>query len=82
MIIDVDIDKFSGGFKVQFPVNQFKVETDAKMAIAIIEAFANAMGLDPELESEDIQDIIDKVEELSKDKFTVEISEEEIEVDI
>ena len=82
MIIDVDIDKFSGGFKIQFPLAQFNSELELKMAVAIVESFANSMGLDPELEPQDVQEIINKVEELGKDKFTVEIGDEEIEVDI
>ena len=82
MLIDVDVDRFEGGYKIQFPIAQFKERTDLKMAIVIITCFANDMDLDPELEPDDLQEIIDKVSELSKTKFTVEIYEDGIEVDI
>jgi hypothetical protein len=82
MIIDVDIDKFTGGFRVQFPLNQFNEEVDLKMAILLVGTFAHEMELDPELEPEDMKEIVEKTKELQKDRFTVEISEEGIEVDI
>jgi hypothetical protein len=82
MIIDVDIDKFTGGFRVAFPLNQFNEDVDLKMAILLINTFAHEMELDPELEPEDMKEIVDKTKELMKDRFTVEISEEGIEVDI
>lgn len=82
MLVDVDLDKFNGGYRVQFPLAQFKEDQDLKMAIVIIKCFAGDMELDPELDPEDMQDIIDKTEELGKNKFTVEIYEDGIEVDI
>lgn len=82
MLLDVDLDKFEGGYKLQFPINQFKGDADFKMAIVIIRCFALDMDLDPELEASDLQDIIAKTSELSKDRFTVEIYEDGIEVDI
>ncbi len=82
MKIDVDIDKFTGGYKIIFPISEFKEKSDYKMGIQIIRCFSNDMELDPELEVEDMQDILDKTEELQKLFFTVEISEEGIEVDI
>lgn len=82
MKIDVDIDKFTGGYRIQFPLGEFKESVDFKMAITIIRCFSLDMELDPELEVADMQEIIDKTEELSKPHFTVEISEEGIEVDI
>ncbi|EQC52333.1 hypothetical protein [Bacteriovorax sp. DB6_IX] len=82
MIIDVDIDKFTGGFKVQFPLNQFNDDSDLKMAILLINTFAHEMELDPELGPDDMEEIVEKTKELGKDRFTVEISEDDIEVDI
>lgn len=82
MKIDVDIDKFSGGYKIIFPVAEFKEVQDYKMAISIIGCFANDQELDPELEVSDMEEIIDKCEELTKAVFTVEINSDGIEVDI
>lgn len=83
MLIDVDIDKFSGGYLLNFPIHQFKSENDCKMAIAIVTCFAYDHELDPELDVEDMQEIIDKTKELAKESFTFTISEDDgIEVDI
>jgi len=60
MKIDVDIDKFTGGYKIIFPISEFKEKSDYKMGIQIIRCFSNDMELDPELEVEDMQDILDK----------------------
>lgn len=82
MKIDVDIDKFSGGYKIVFPVAEFKEKSDYKMAISIIRCFANDIELDPELEVSDMEEIVEKAEELTKAVFTVEITDDGIEVDI
>lgn len=82
MKIDVDIDKFSGGYKIVFPLKEFNEKTDYKMAIELIRIFAADVELDPELELSDMEEIVEKTEELTKQFFTVEISAEGIEVDI
>ncbi|AYF44656.1 MULTISPECIES: hypothetical protein [Halobacteriovorax] len=82
MKIDVDIDKFSGGYKLTFPLSEFNDLTDSKMAIAIIKVFSADMELEPELSPDDIDDIIDKTKELEQERFIVEIYEDGIEVDI
>ncbi|EPZ50748.1 hypothetical protein M902_3125 [Bacteriovorax sp. BAL6_X] len=81
----MDIDKFSGGYKVTFPLSEFSDLSDLsdfKMSIAIIKVFSADMELEPELEVDDIKEIVEKTKELDQDRFIVEIYEDGIEVDI
>lgn len=82
MKIDVDIDKFSGGYKLTFPLSEFNDLADFKMCIAITKVFSADMELEPELEVDDIKEIIEKTKELDQSRFIVEIYEDGIEVDI
>ncbi|MDD0853090.1 hypothetical protein HBN50_08280 [Halobacteriovorax sp. GB3] len=82
MLVDFDIDKFSGKYLIKFNLDQFKGEADYKMAITIVTCVSLDYDLDPEIEVGDIQDICDKTEELGKDVFTFEIGDDGIEVDI
>ncbi len=82
MILDVDIDKFSGGYKLSFGLEQFSSDSDFKMCMAIIKVFSADMELEPELDIEDMKEIVEKTKELTKQRFIVEIYEDGIEVDI
>lgn len=82
MIVDIDIDKFSQAYLLKFKTEQFKDEKDCKMAIRIVTCLALDFDLDPELEPEDFQEIIDKTIELEKQEFTFDIGADGIEVDI
>lgn len=82
MLVDIDIDKFSKGYRLKFPVEVFKSEDDFKMGITIITVFSLDFDLDPDLEVEDMKEILEKCQELQKPMFTVEIGDEGIEVDI
>lgn len=82
MKLDFDIDKFSGNYLLKFNVDQFKSDIDHKMAITIVTCVSLDYDLDPELEVEDMRDILDKTLELGKEEFTFEIGEDGIEVDI
>ena len=82
MLVDIDVDKFTKNYLVKFTLDQFKVDVDYKMALAIVKCIAADCDLEPELEPEDMKDIVQKTRELLKSSFTFEISEEDIEVDI
>jgi hypothetical protein len=82
MIVDVDIDKFSQSYLLKFEVENFKKTDDYKMAVATVTCFSNDYDLDPELNHEDMKEIVEKTIELEKEFFVFEISEDGIEVDI
>ncbi len=82
MIVDIDIDKFSQSYLLKFEVENFKTPEDYKMAVTTVTCFSNDYDLDPELDHEDMREIVEKTIELEKDSFTFEINDDGIEVDI
>jgi len=82
MIVDIDIDKFSKSYLLNFEIKNFKSPDDYKMAVGIVTCFSNDYDLDPELDHEDMKEIVEKTVELEKEKFVFEINEDGIEVDI
>ncbi|ATH07839.1 hypothetical protein BIY24_07715 [Halobacteriovorax marinus] len=82
MKVDVDIDKFSQSYLLKFEVKNFKSPDDYKMAVTTVTCFSNDYDLDPELDHEDMREIVEKTIELEKDFFVFEINDEGIEVDI
>ncbi|OUR94053.1 hypothetical protein A9Q84_18240 [Halobacteriovorax marinus] len=82
MIVDIDIDKFSKSYLLKFEVKNFNTPDDYKMAVTTVTCFSNDYDLDPELDHDDMREIVEKTIELEKEKFVFEISEDGIEVDI
>lgn len=82
MIVDIDIDKFSKSYLLNFEVKNFNSPDDYKMAVGIVTCFSNDYDLDPELNHEDMKEIVEKTIELEKEKFVFDINEDGIEVDI
>jgi hypothetical protein len=82
MLVDVDIDKFSKSYLLKFKVENFKSPDDYKMAVTIVTCFSNDYDLDPELDDNDMREIVEKTIELEKDLFTFDINDDGIEVDI
>ncbi|WP_127716368.1 hypothetical protein [Halobacteriovorax sp. HLS] len=82
MLVDIDIDKFSMSYLLKYKVEDFQKPEDYKMAVTIVTCFSNDYDLDPELDNNDMREIVEKTIELEKDFFTFEINEDGIEVDI
>ena len=82
MLVDIDIDKLTRNYLIKFTLDQFREDSDYKMALGIVRCIAADCELEPELEIEDMKDIANKARELFKNSFTFEIGEEDIEVDI
>ncbi len=82
MLIDVNFDGNSQTSFIKFPIDQFEDQRQYHVAIAIIQTFSADFDLDPELEPEDLKEIISAVNEKKQNAFTVEISDDGIEVEL
>lgn len=82
MLVDIHYLGEEEGHSLKFQTSQVKTLKELKTALSIIFIFAAEYEMDPELELEDLEEIVEKTQELGKDNFTVFIRPEDIEVDI
>ncbi len=82
MKVDIQIAKDCEQVDIKFFCDEFTTPRHYREAIHIVTCFSYEFDLDPELEAEDLEEIIEKTRELEKDEFTFNINEEGIEVDI
>lgn len=82
MKIDIDFNKDEQSAYLTFYNCEFKEKRDFIVAISTIEIFSGDFSLDPELEIEDLEDILKQSKQKNSDKFIVIINEDEIEVDL
>lgn len=82
MKVDIQIAKDCEQIDIKFFTEEFKTPRNYREAIHIVTCFSYEFDLDPELEDEDLEEIIEKTKELEKDEFTFNINEDGIEVDI
>ena len=82
MIIDFDIEKSSKSYLIRFNTNQFNSPRDYVLAVTLVTVASLDYDLDPELDEDDMSEIVQKTIELDKSSFTFCINEEGIEVDI
>lgn len=82
MKVDISVAKDETEVKITFFCDSFNGPKNYREAIHIVTCFSYEFDLDPELEAEDLEEIIEKTKELELDQFTFVISEEGIEVDI
>jgi len=82
MKVDIQIAKDHEQVDITFYCDAFTTPRHYREAIHIVTCFSYEFDLDPELEDEDLEEIIEKTRELEKEEFTFNINEEGIEVDI
>lgn len=82
MLVDIQIDEKSLNAIVTFKLTNFKNQKDFKDSLAIIMMVAGDFSLDPELELEDLQEIVDKGQQEQAQKLIFIISEDEIEAEL
>lgn len=80
MKLNIDFNAKEQMALLTFPVEEFTSEREFSVAISIISTFSADFDLDPELEKEDLQEIIERAISEDKDSFTFEICEDGIEV--
>jgi|GEM_PF-5372548 len=82
MKLDIKVDLEDECYQVAFETSQAQTLKELKQILAIVRALSAYHELDPELGLEDLEEIVDKTQELNKEIFTFIIGPEEIEVDI
>ena len=82
MKYEITIQEKTFDCEVKCFCEEIQSEKDFKQIIALISIIAADYDLDPELEIDDLQGIIDKVKTEAKNSYSFLISEEGIEVDI
>jgi hypothetical protein len=78
----LDFTSSDSAYYLAFKIDDIKTDKHLQDIITAVCCFSMDFELDPELEVEDLQEIIDKTYELENDKFTICISEDGIEADI
>lgn len=82
MQLDIDFNKEEETALLTFSRDAFETDNDIKLAIAIITTFCGDFALDPELEPEDFEDILEQCREKDAHSFIFEINEDGIEVEL
>lgn len=81
MLVDIQIDEKSLNALVKFELVNFKDQKSYKDALATIMMIAGDFSLDPELELEDLQDIVSKGNEEDAKSLLFVVNEDEIEAE-
>ena len=68
--------------EITFYTESFKGKGDYLTAMSIVQTFSADFSLDPEIEFEDMENIIKRTLELENDHFRFVINEDEIEVEL
>ncbi len=82
MKIDVNFDQETQTALITFFVKEMKANKDFSICQSIVQTFSADFNLDPELEREDLDEIIKVANEKGSNSFIFMINEEGIEVDI
>lgn len=82
MLVDIHDLSPEEGHSLKFQISKVKTLKELKTALSIIFIFSAEYEMDPELTPEDLEEIVEKTQELGKESFTVYIRPEDIEVDI
>lgn len=82
MLVDIQDLSPEEGHSLKFLTSKVKTLKELKTALSIIFIFSAEYEMDPELTPEDLEEIVEKTQELGKESFTVYIRPEDIEVDI
>ncbi|MCO4795070.1 MAG: hypothetical protein KC493_15240 [Bacteriovoracaceae bacterium] len=82
MKIDVDFDNDTESVMISFFPKEFNSKRDFSLSLNIIQTFCGDFDLDPELEIEDIAELMKTMEEREKEFFVFIINEDGIEVDL
>lgn len=82
MLVDIHYHNEDDGHSLKFQTDHVKTLKELKTALSIIFIFAAEYEMDPELSLEDLEEIVEKAQELEKQSFTVTIRPEDIEIDI
>lgn len=82
MLVDINFLNKDDGHSLQFKTDNVKTLKELKTALSIIFIFSAEYEMDPELSLEDLEEIVEKAQELEKPFFTVYIRPEDIEIDI
>ncbi len=81
MLVDINIDPKTFDASVKFELENFSSSTSFKSSIAIITMIAGDYSLDPELEVEDLEEMVTMALKDSKTSLIFTISEDGIEAE-
>ncbi len=81
MKTEISIDPKTMDAKIQFQFDDFKGPIDFKNSVAIISMIAGDFSLDPELELEDLTDLVVQGKEAGNTSIIFEIGEDGIEAE-
>ncbi len=81
MNTNITIDPKSFEASITFKFEDYKAPKDFKDSLAIISMIAGDYSLDPELELEDFQQLIDQGKEAGKTSISFSVSEEGLEAE-
>ena len=75
MLVDFDIDDKNESFHLKFENINFTKERNYILAVDIINCIAGDYSVDPEIEVDDMKDIVKRAKDAEKKNFSVEIHE-------
>ncbi len=82
MKIEIDMKEKEQMALITFFTDEFKAPRDYVVALSFVYSVAADFELGPELESEDLEELIKQFRDDKKDKFVFEISEDGIEINL
>lgn len=82
MNIDVNFDPKLPQITLELKLSEAQSLKSYKCLLMSVRAYSSMFDLDPELELDDLEEIVEKTAECGKDRFTFIIGPDEIEVDI
>lgn len=82
MLVDIQINEKSLDATLCFQLENFKDQKSHKDALAIVIMIAGDYSLDPEIELEDLMDIVARGKEEQVNKLIFTVNEEEIEAEL
>ena len=82
MKTDISIDPKNMDARIEFKFDDFNSPVDFKNSVAIISMIAGDFSLDPELELEDLNDLVIQGKEAGNSSIVFEIGEDGIEAEL